>query len=112
MQVLLRKQPAKVIAVGINRCKRGRVMFLVHAFKDNLLLSEVRLGDNPACFIHFLPLARGTKSALRLACVRTPKGEHVRSDASAGLSNISLNSTHCACRRLCHVWISLPGFHF
>lgn len=80
MQV--RKRPAKVIAVGINGCERGRVMLLVHAFKDNLLLSKVGLGCNPAPFIHFLPLTHQTKSALPLACARAPKGEDVRSDAS------------------------------
>lgn len=100
----VRKHPAKVIAVGINGCERGRVVLLGHTFKDNLLLSEVGLGDNPARFIHFLPLTRGTKSALRLAvaCVRTPKGAHVRSDAGTGLPNISPSSTPSA-RRACGV---------
>lgn len=57
----VRKHPAKVIAVGLNGHERGRVTLLVHAFKGNLLLSEVGLGPNPARFIHFLPLAHGTE---------------------------------------------------
>lgn len=69
----------------MEKCERGGVKLLVHTFKDNLLLSELGLGDNPTRFIHFLPLTQGTKSALRLACVRTLKGEDPRPDAGADL---------------------------